>query len=100
MTSDNLENAVDAMQGQIKQLVDICNRWATWCVNCQKVIEEQDEKISYLEKTLNGVLVSRNCITCFGYGLHTDRKPMEQMDAIHGMRTIPCPECGANLNGK
>jgi len=101
MTSDNLEHAVDAIQGQVKQLVDICNRWATWCINCQKIIEEQDEKISYLESTLNSIIVKKNCITCYGFGLHrNDRNPMEQMDAIHGMPTVPCPECGANLNGK
>jgi len=70
-----------------------------WSAHATKQIEIQDDKISYLEKTLNSLLVTKRCVSCFGYGLHTDRKPMEQMDAIHGMRTIPCPECGANLNG-
>lgn len=103
MTSDDikvLRNTIDSQQNQIKHVIDMINEWAKWAVTINNVLTQHEDKISYLEKTLNGLIVSRNCITCFGFGLHTDKRPMEQMDAIHGMRTIPCPECGANLNGK
>ena len=70
-----------------------------WSVTVNKEIVEHGDKISYLQKALRNLTVAKNCISCFGYGLHTDKRPMEQMDAIHGMRTIPCPECNANLNG-
>lgn len=37
------------------------------------------------------------CSTCYGYGLWAigDNTPMGRMDAIDGMPSSPCPECGA-----
>jgi hypothetical protein len=42
----------------------------------------------------------KSCQTCFGYGLWAvgDPVPMGVMDAMDGLPTIPCPECGANAN--
>lgn len=38
------------------------------------------------------------CQTCYGYGLWAvgDPVPMGPIDAMDGLPTISCPECGAN----
>ena len=40
------------------------------------------------------------CTTCYGFGLWAvgDPVPMGPIDAMDGLPTIPCPECGANAN--
>jgi hypothetical protein len=44
----------------------------------------------------------KNCKTCKGYGLWGIGMPtpIGEMDAMEGFPTKPCPECGANFNGK
>jgi hypothetical protein len=40
------------------------------------------------------------CTRCYGFGLWAvgDPVPMGPIDAMDGLPTIPCPECGANAN--
>ena len=92
-----LENTVDSLQSQIKMCIGIVNDWALWSVDVNKKILEINDKITYLEKAIR-IGMGSNCLSCFGFGWHTDKQPMDQMDAIKGMRSIPCPECGACLN--
>jgi hypothetical protein len=42
----------------------------------------------------------KKCKTCNGYGLHAMGfpTPMGHLDALDGMPTQACPECGANPN--
>lgn len=42
----------------------------------------------------------KKCKTCWGYGLHYlgEHTPMGRLDALDGMPTQACPECGANPN--
>jgi hypothetical protein len=42
----------------------------------------------------------KTCQRCYGYGLWAvgDPVPMGMIDAMDGLPTIPCPECGANAN--
>ena len=43
---------------------------------------------------------TKTCTRCYGYGLWAvgDPVPMGPIDALDGLPTIPCPECGANAN--
>jgi len=91
-----LETTIESQQNQIKQCIGLINDWAMWSVTVNKNMESMNDKITYLEKALR-IDMGMKCLSCFGFGLHTDKRPMDQMDALHGMRSIPCPECGRSV---